>query len=80
MLQVLVVCGVVGDICLYYYDKNGYLVLCDDEDLVIGMVLEKVKKCLNVVVLVGGIDKVVVIKGVFIGGYIDVLIIDYFIV
>ncbi|MBW0852203.1 sugar-binding domain-containing protein, partial [Escherichia coli] len=48
-----------------------------DEDPVIGMALEKVKKCPNVVALAGGTDKVAAIKGALNGGYIDVLITDY---
>ena len=77
MLQVLAERGAVGDICLHYYDKNGQAVLRDDEDPVIGMALEKVKKCPNVVALAGGSDKVAAIKGALSGGYIDVLITDY---
>ncbi|PLM53187.1 DNA-binding transcriptional regulator, partial [Klebsiella pneumoniae] len=76
-LQVLAARGAVGDICLHYYDKNGHPVLRDDEDPVIGMALEKVKKCPNVVALAGGTDKVAAIKGALTGGYIDVLITDY---
>ena len=77
MLQVLAERGAVGDICLHYYDKNGKAVLRDDEDPVIGMALEKVKKCPNVVALAGGSEKVAAIKGALSGGYIDVLITDY---
>nr|VUD35080.1 transcriptional regulator of sorbose uptake and utilization genes [Raoultella sp. NCTC 9187] len=77
MLQVLAERGAVGDICLHYYDKKGRAVLSDDEDPVIGMALEKVKKCPNVVALAGGSDKVAAIKGALSGGYIDVLITDY---
>ena len=77
MLQVLAERGAVGDICLHYYDKKGQAVLSDDEDPVIGMALEKVKKCPNVVALAGGSDKVAAIKGALSGGYIDVLITDY---
>ena len=76
-LQVLADRGAVGDICLHYYDKNGQPVLTDDEDPVIGMALDKVKKCPNVVALAGGTDKVAAIKGALNGGYIDVLITDY---
>ena len=77
MLQVLAARGAVGDICLHYYDKYGQPVLREDEDPVIGMALEKVKKCPNVVALAGGTDKVAAIKGALTGGYIDVLITDY---
>ena len=77
MLQVLADRGAVGDICLHYYDNKGQPVLQDDEDPVIGMALDKVKKCPNVVALAGGTDKVAAIKGALNGGYIDVLITDY---
>ncbi|BBU85810.1 DNA-binding transcriptional regulator [Escherichia coli] len=72
MLQVLADRGAVGDICLHYYDKHGQPVLQDDEDPVIGMALDKIKKCPNVVALAGGKDKVAAIKGAMQGGYIDV--------
>ncbi|ECI3443154.1 sugar-binding transcriptional regulator [Salmonella enterica subsp. houtenae] len=77
MLQVLADRGAVGDICLHYYDAQGHAVLEEHEDPVIGMELEKVKKCPNVVALAGGSDKVGAIKGAMAGGYIDVLITDY---
>ena len=77
MLLVLADRGAVGDICLHYYDKHGQPVLQDDEDPVIGMALDKIKKCPNVVALAGGKDKVAAIKGAMQGGYIDVLITDY---
>ncbi|KNC90708.1 sugar-binding transcriptional regulator [Trabulsiella odontotermitis] len=77
MLHVLAERGAVGDICLHYYDKQGKAVLTDDEDPVIGMALETIKKCPNVIALAGGIDKVGAIKGALTGGYIDVLITDY---
>ncbi len=63
MLQVLADRGAVGDICLHYYDKNGEPVLQDDEDPVIGMALEKVKKCPNVVALAGERTKLPPSKG-----------------
>ncbi len=77
MLQVLADRGAVGDICLHYYDKHGQPVLQDDEDPVIGMALDKIKKCPNVVALAGGKDKVAAIKGAMQGGYIYVLITDF---
>ena len=77
MLELLAERGAVGDICLHYYDKDGAPVLADHEDPVIGMALEKMKKCPNVVALAGGADKVGAIKGALKGGYVDVLITDY---
>lgn len=77
MLNVLAARGAVGDICLHYYDKEGRAVLSEDEDPVIGMELDKIRKCPNVVALAGGIEKVAAIKGALTGKYIDVLITDY---
>ncbi|MBU3893282.1 sugar-binding transcriptional regulator [Serratia rubidaea] len=77
MLARLAERSAVGDICLHYFDRHGAPVLSDDEDPVIGMALDKVKKCPNVVALAGGRDKVAAIKGALNGGYIDVLITDY---
>ncbi|MCT4709321.1 sugar-binding transcriptional regulator [Enterobacteriaceae bacterium H11S18] len=77
MLKMLAERNAVGDICLHYYDKQGNAVLRNEEDPVIGMELEKVKKCPNVVALAGGAEKVAAIKGALTGGYIDVLITDY---
>lgn len=39
MFKLLVDCGVVGDLCLYYFDVVGNVVFSDEEDLVIGMFL-----------------------------------------
>lgn len=77
MLDLLAERNAVGDICLHYYDSQGRAVLKDEEDPVIGMELDKVKKCPNVVALAGGVEKVAAIKGALTGGYIDVLITDY---
>ncbi|MEL4012590.1 sugar-binding transcriptional regulator [Dryocola clanedunensis] len=77
MLELLAKRNAVGDICLHYYDKQGNPVLREEEDPVIGMDLDKIKKCPNVVALAGGAEKVAAIKGALTGGYIDVLITDY---
>ncbi len=76
MTEVLNSRGAVGDICLHYYDAQGVAVLKDDEDPVISMQLEQVKKCSRVIALAGGLDKVSAIKGALRGDYIDVLITD----
>ncbi len=76
MLDKLAKRGAVGDLCLHYFDKDGKPVLDEDEDPVIGMALDKIKKCPQVVALAGGLDKVEAIKGALSGQYIDVLITD----
>ncbi len=78
MLSKLAQRGAVGDICLHYYNENGEPVLSDEEDPVIGMPLELVKKCPRVVALAGSLEKSVAIKGALAGGYVDVLITDRF--
>lgn len=76
MLQKLSDRGAVGDICLRYFDSNGESVLSEEEDPVIGMQLDALKKCPRVVALAGGIEKAKAIKGALTGGYVDILIID----
>ncbi|WP_165314092.1 sugar-binding transcriptional regulator [Vibrio ziniensis] len=76
MVEDLAARGAVGDICLHYFDENGKPVLGPDEDPVIGMDLNSVKRCPRVVALAGGMDKLAAIKGALTGGYIDILIID----
>ncbi|PKH23774.1 DNA-binding transcriptional regulator [Enterobacterales bacterium CwR94] len=77
MLKILAERGAVGDICLHYYDAEGKPVLTAEEDPVIGMELEQVKKCSQVVALAGGAAKANAILGALKGGYINVLIVDY---
>ncbi|MCE0495993.1 sugar-binding transcriptional regulator [Vibrio salinus] len=76
MLDTLAKRGAVGDLCLHYFDQKGKPVLREDEDPVIGMALEKIRNCPQVVALAGGGDKVEAIKGALCGQYIDVLITD----
>ena len=68
--------GAVGDICLHYYDKNGTPMLAEDEDPVVSMQLEQLKKCPRVVGLAGGLEKLPSIRGALKGGFLDVLITD----
>jgi DNA-binding transcriptional regulator LsrR (DeoR family) len=45
--------GAVGDICLHYYDAQGKQVLSHEEDPVIGMELEQIRACPQVIALAG---------------------------
>ncbi|MDU8925512.1 sugar-binding transcriptional regulator [Pasteurellaceae bacterium LIM206] len=76
MLHVLADKGAVGDICLHYFDQNGSPVLTEQEDPIIGMGLDLVKKCPRVIALAGGREKVNAIKAALAGHYLDVLITD----
>ncbi len=77
MLELISSRGAVGDICLRYFDINGIPVLDSQEDPVIGITLDKLKKCDHVIALASGIDKAKAIAGALRGGYVDVLITDY---
>ena len=77
MLRTLAERGAVGDICLHYFDEQGQPVLNADEDPVIGMELEQVRQCAQVVALAGGKEKAQAIRGALRGGYVNVLIVDY---
>lgn len=76
MIEQLAKKGAVGDICLHYYDKNGKPVLSTKEDPILGMDLQLIKNCPQVMALAGGVNKVNAIKGALKGGYIDILVTD----
>ncbi|MDE1187148.1 MAG: sugar-binding transcriptional regulator [Pantoea sp.] len=69
--------GAVGDICLHYYNAQGQAVLEESEDPAIGMRLEQLKRCPQVVGLAGGRKKLAAIQGALKGGYLNVLITDF---
>jgi len=77
MLETLATRGAVGDICLHYFNDKGQPVLQPEEDPVIGMELNDIKACPNVIALAYGEKKVAALKGALKGGYIDVIITDY---
>jgi DNA-binding transcriptional regulator LsrR (DeoR family) len=77
MLNLLAARGAVGDICLHYYDAAGKPVLSQQEDPVIGMELEQIRACKQVIALAGGPEKRNAIRGALQGNYVDVLITDY---
>uniref|UniRef100_UPI0028ABE7DF sugar-binding domain-containing protein n=1 Tax=Pantoea sp. TaxID=69393 RepID=UPI0028ABE7DF len=69
--------GAVGDICLHYYNAQGQPVLDESEDPAIGMRLEQLKRCPQVVGLAGGRKKLAAIQGALKGCYLNVLITDF---
>jgi DNA-binding transcriptional regulator LsrR (DeoR family) len=68
--------GVVGDICLRFYDAQGKLVSTPLHNRVIGMELEALKSAKRVVGVAGGERKEAAIRGALRGGWINVLITD----
>lgn len=76
MLELLARRGAVGDLCLRYFNQQGQPVLHEKEDPVIGISLEKLKRCPHVIALASGRDKAKAIRGALKGDFIDVLITD----
>jgi DNA-binding transcriptional regulator LsrR (DeoR family) len=70
--------GVVGDICLRFFDAAGKLVSSPLNNRVTGMTLEGMKKVKRVVGIAGGKRKTAAIRAALEGRLIDVLITDRF--
>ena len=68
--------GAVGDVLNHFMDKDGNLIQTEIEDRVISTDLDKLRQLKNVVGVAGGKDKVMAIKAVLNGGYLNVLITD----
>ena len=75
-LTVLKMHGAVGDVLNHFMDKDGNLIQTEIEDRVISTDLDKLRQLKNVVGVAGGKDKVMAIKAVLNGGYLNVLITD----
>ena len=75
-LTVLKMQGAVGDVLNHFMDKDGTLIKTEIEDRVISTDLDKLRQLKNVVGVAGGKDKVMAIKAVLNGGYLNVLITD----
>ncbi|BCY17339.1 MAG TPA: sugar-binding domain-containing protein [Anaerolineaceae bacterium] len=72
--------GVVGDVCLRFYNRSGENVKVTDKWYVIGITLEQLQKVPTVVCLAGGAEKVDAIQAAIKGGFIDILISDELVV
>jgi DNA-binding transcriptional regulator LsrR (DeoR family) len=68
--------GAVGDIALRFFDAAGQPVRSSIDDRVIGITLEQLKKVERVVGATGGIQKLPVIYGALVGGWINILVTD----
>ena len=75
-LTVLKMQGAVGDVLNHFMDKDGNLIQTEIEERVISTDLDKLRQLKNVVGVAGGKDKVMAIKAVLNGGYLNVLITD----
>lgn len=68
--------GVVGDVCMRFYDSEGNNVKVTDNWFPISITLEQLKKVPTVICLAGGKEKVDAIQGAINGGFVDILISD----
>ncbi|MHC1684569.1 MAG: sugar-binding transcriptional regulator [Clostridiaceae bacterium] len=69
--------GAVGDICLRFYDINGYSEKFEFNNRVIGVNLENIKKIETVIGIASGDEKIEAIVGALNGEFINVLITNY---
>lgn len=76
-METLISKGVAGEINMQFYDINGDTSSFKDNNYVIGVEVQKLKKIPTTIGVAGGMDKVNAIKGAIRGGYINTLITDY---
>lgn len=76
-IQSLLERNVAGEICMQFYDISGNASLYKNDNNVIGINLNMLKKIPYSIAVAGGIDKLPSIIGAINGKYINVLITDY---
>jgi len=70
--------GVVGDICMRFFDANGQIVDSPFDERVIGITLPELKAVPHVIGVAGGARKTATIHGALVGGWVDTFITDKF--
>jgi deoxyribonucleoside regulator len=68
--------GVIGDICMQFYDASGSTTPFRKENTVIGIEIRKLRKVPHAIGVATGLEKVPAIKGAINGRYINTLITD----
>ncbi len=76
-IQSLLNRNVAGEICMQFYDISGNASLYKNDNNVIGINLNMLKKIPHSIAVAGGIDKLPAIIGAINGNYINILITDY---
>lgn len=76
-IQSLLSRNVAGEICMQFYDISGDTSLYKNDNTVIGINLNMLRKIPYSIAVVGGTDKIPAIIGAINGKYINVLITDY---
>ncbi len=75
-VQELRTSGVVGDIALQFFDREGHKVSHPIHERIVGTSLEAIKQIPRVIGVAGGKEKTTVIRGALCGGLINVLVTD----
>jgi DNA-binding transcriptional regulator LsrR (DeoR family) len=70
--------GVVGDICMRFFDANGQIVDSPFDERVIGITLPELRAVPHVIGVAGGARKTATIQSALVGGWIDTLVTDKF--
>lgn len=70
--------GVVGDICMRFFDAAGQIVDSPFDERVIGITLPELKAVPHVIGVAGGARKTATIHGALVGGWVDTFITDKF--
>jgi DNA-binding transcriptional regulator LsrR (DeoR family) len=68
--------GAVGDALGHFFDSNGDHIPWPTDDLHVGLTLDDMKTCPTSVLVAGGEDKVIAIRGAIRGGFANALITD----
>lgn len=76
-IQSLIERGVSGEICMQFYDIQGNTSQYKNDNNIIGLDINRLKKIPCSIGVAGGIDKLTAIKGAIKGKYINTLITDY---
>ncbi len=75
-VEELTASGVVGDIALQFFDREGHKVTHPVHERIVGTSLETIKGIRRVIGVAGGKEKVTVIRAALCGGLINVLVTD----
>ena len=70
--------GVVGDICMRFFDANGRIIDSPFDERVIGITLPELKAVPHVIGVAGSARKTATIHAALIGGWVDTLVTDKF--
>lgn len=75
-IQSLIERGVVGELCMQFYDAAGDTAPYRNDNTVVGMDIQRLRKVPCSVGIAGGLEKLPAIKGAIRGKYINMLITD----